>query len=63
MHMACQATKTSVMSPQKATKVMWYILGQLSSLQVSGRWPLVTGYWSEVRSKKPVARGLTTGYT
>jgi len=31
-------------------KVMWYILGQLSSLQVSGCWPLASGSWSLVTS-------------
>jgi len=36
------------MSQKNVTKVVWYILVQLSSLQVSGRWPLATG-------QKPVA--------
>ena len=40
---------------KKNPKVLWYILGQLSSLQISGRWLLVTGFWPEARSKKPEA--------
>jgi hypothetical protein len=39
------------MSHKNVTKVMWHILGQLSSLQVSGRWSLATGAW-------PLAAGL-----
>jgi Zn-dependent M28 family amino/carboxypeptidase len=31
---------------------VWYILVQLSSLQVSGRWPLVTGYWPEASLRR-----------
>jgi len=30
--MACQAAKTSVISPKNITKVVWYILVQLGSL-------------------------------
>jgi hypothetical protein len=57
------------MSHKNVTKVVWYILVQLSSLQASGRWPLatggqslVTGHWllvsGSASSKKPAARSL-----
>jgi hypothetical protein len=56
------------MSHKNVTKVMWYILGKLSSLQISGHrplaagsWSLVTGHWLPVSgsasSKKPAASG------
>jgi hypothetical protein len=63
---------SSVMSHKYVTKVVLYILVQLSSLQVSGRWSLATGQKRacdelsrvEARSKQPgskqpAARGLT----
>jgi hypothetical protein len=57
------------MSHKNDTKFMWYILVQLSSLQVSGHWLLATGSWSlaighgllvsgSARSQQPVARSL-----
>jgi hypothetical protein len=33
------------MSPKDVTKVGWYILVQLSSLQLFGRWSLASGHW------------------
>jgi len=59
----------SVVSQKNVAKAVRYILVQLSSLQVSGRWllaagllSLVTGHWLPVSasasSKKPVARSL-----
>jgi hypothetical protein len=44
-----------VMSHKNIAKVVWYILVQLNSLHASGRWPLATGHWLLVRSKKPEA--------
>jgi hypothetical protein len=54
------------MSQKYISKVVQYILVQLSSLQVSGRWSLATGQKRacdelsrvEARSKQPAARGL-----
>jgi hypothetical protein len=39
------------MSLNNVTKVMWYILVQLSSLQVSGRWSLAAGQKQEASSQ------------
>jgi len=49
MHMPCQAAKTSVMSPQNITKVVWYILVQLSSL--SNTMSMVSGVSVQVSGK------------
>jgi hypothetical protein len=61
---------SSVMSHKNVTKVVWYILVQLSSLnntmtmvsgvsvQVSGFWSLATGHWLLARSDKPAAKTL-----
>lgn len=38
--------------------VVCYILGLLSSLQASGRWPLATGQNGEARSQGPDTRHL-----
>jgi hypothetical protein len=51
----------SIVSHKNITKVVWYILVQLSSLLVFGHWLLAPGLWQLVSCHCPLAACLWVG--